>query len=273
MFNMEFNLAERSSFYSACAFGLFMYLPGYTTSQVTAQRYVCVSGIREARRLLLIHAVVITMACLLFFFVGTTLFAYYHEAGGFPHLPKEKQDQILPLFVATALPPVGLIGLLAAGLFAAAMSTIDSGINSLTAVVVYDWLSGRQVGVNFSRLLCGLFGLSVIGAAMLVPYLAPNVIGMITTIASTFLGLLLGVFLLGMLVPRANATGAFLGLIAGVASLTLALTLANIPHWWYGAFTCFPTLLVGWLASHLARPPRADQLRGLVVRTPLPKTE
>jgi SSS family transporter len=267
MFNMKLDLADRSTFYSACAFGLFMYLPGYTTSQVTAQRYVCMPSLAHARRALAIHAVTITLACLLFFLVGATLFAYYQQHGGLPDLPENKQDQIMPLFVTTVLGQVGLVGLLVAGLFAAAMSTIDSGINSLTAVVAYDWLSGRELRVAYSRLLCGAFGVLVIGAALVVPYLASNVIGMITTIASTFLGLLLGVYLLGFLVPRANAAGASWGLVAGAGTLAAVLLGTDVPHWWYGAFTCFPALLVGWLASYAYDPPRAEQMRGVVYRS------
>ena len=220
-------------------------------------------SLAHARRALAIHAVTITLACLLFFLVGATLFAYYQQHGGLPDLPEKKQDQIMPLFVTTALGQVGLVGLLVAGLFAAAMSTMDSGINSLTAVVAYDWLSGREFPVAFSRLLCGVFGVLVIGAALVVPCLAENVIGMITTIASTFLGLLLGVYLLGMFVPRANAPGAFLGLLAGAASVAGVITWTGIPHWWYGAYTSLPTFGVGVLASYLFRPPRADQLKGL----------
>jgi SSS family solute:Na+ symporter len=291
VFNWDFDLADRSTFWSACAFGLFMYLPGYVTSQVTAQRYVCMRGLSQARRALLIHAVVITVVCLLFFFMGTTLFAYYHEVDGppklrqadrLPDLPEDKQDQILPLFVVTALSQAGLVGLLVAGLFAAAMSTIDSGINSLSAVVVCDWLGGRDIGLGLSRALCGLFGFAVIGAAMLVPALGPNVIGIITVIASTFLGLLLGVFLLGMLVPRANAGGALIGLLTGAGALAIVWTLSNrpdwwygaiipgswprvfVPHWWYGAFTLIPTFGVGVLASYLFPPPRPAKMRGVV---------
>ncbi len=267
MFNMRLDLADRSTFYSACAFGLFMYLPGYTTSQVTTQRYVCMPGLGHARRALALHAVTITLVCLLFFTVGAVVFAYYQQHGGLPELPQKKQDQILPLFVTTALRQVGLVGLLVAGLFAAAMSTIDSGINSLTAVVVYDWLSGRELRVAFSRLLCVAFGVLVIAAALVVPYLAPNVIGMITTIASTFLGLLLGVYLLGMLVPRANAAGALVGLLAGAGTLAAVILWTDVKHWWYGAFTCLPALVVGWLASYAFPPPRAEQLRGVVYRS------
>ncbi len=264
MFNMELNPADRSTFYSACAFGLFMYLPGYTTSQVTAQRYVCMRSLAHARRALAIHAVAITLVCLLFFLVGAAVFAYYQQSGGMPELPQGKQDQILPRFVITVLPHAGVIGLLVAGLFAAAMSTIDSGINSLTAVLVYDWLSGRELRLVWSRLLCGLFGIAVIGAAMVVPYLDPRVIGMITWIAGTFLGLLLGLYLLGLFVPRANAPGAFVGLLCATAGLTAVILWTDVPNWWYGAFTCLPTFFVGWLASYAFAPPPPGKMRGVV---------
>jgi Na+/proline symporter len=203
----------------------------------------------------------------LFFFVGATLFAYYQQHGGLPDLPVKKQDQIMPLFVTTQIRQVGLVGLLVAGLFAAAMSTVDSGINSLTAVVVYDWLSGRELRVLYSRLLCGVFGIAVIGAALVVPYLGPNVIGMITTIAGTFLGLLLGAFLLGMLVPRANAPGAFVGLLSATAILAAVMIWTDVPLWWYGAFTCFPTFFVGWLASYAFPPPAPEKMRGVIYRS------
>ena len=264
MFNLEPDLMERGTFYAACAFGLFMYLPGYTTSQVTAQRYVSMSSLAEARRALALHAVVVTLVVVMFFFLGATLFAYYSQHGGLPDLPKEKQDQILPLFVVHVLPQVGLTGLLVAGLFAAAMSTIDSGINSLTAVVVCDWLSGRNPSVRFSRLLCAAFGVTIVGAALVAPALGSNVIGMITGVAGTFLGLLLGLFLLGMFFRRANTGGAVLGFLAGVVCFAVVRTTTPVPHWWYGAFTIFPTLIVGLAASHLFAAPRPEQLEGLV---------
>jgi SSS family solute:Na+ symporter len=90
---------------------------------------------------------------------------------------------------------------------------------------------------------------------------------MITTIAGTFLGLLLGLFLLGMLVPRANAAGACVGLIAGAAVLAGVIVRTNVPHWWYGAFTCFPAFFVGWLASYAFRPPPPEKMRGVVYRS------
>jgi len=263
MFNMEFNITERRNFYSAVAFALFMYLPGYTVSQTTAQRYVCMNSLKEARRSLLISGIVSTTVCLLFFMVGSALFTFYNQPGigGFPDLLR--QDQLLPHFVVTRLPVTGLVGLLIAGLFAAALSTIDSGINSMTAVVVYDWMSGKNVSVKTSRILCVLFGICVIGAALVTPYLGEHLIEIIAKITGVFLGLLLGIFLLGMFFPRANAQGAFIGLVAGTAALIVVWTLTVLPHWWYGGVTLTTTIGLGWLSSYLFPAPDSGQLRGL----------
>lgn len=255
MFDLTPDLARRDTFYAACAFALFMYLPGYTVSQVTVQRYVATGSLARARRSLAINAVVVAATCSFFFLVGTTLFAFYHQPGaaGFPALPRE--DQILSYFVSTQFPRVGMVGLMLAGLFAAAMSSLDGGINSLTAVVAYDWLSGRSLSVGAGRLLSTVFGLAVIGAGLAAPYLGQHVIGIITMIAGTFLGLLLGVYLLGMFVPRANTPGAMAGLLAGVTCFLAVWTLTDVPHWWYGATTCFPSFFVGWMASYAFPPP------------------
>jgi len=264
---LDFDLdLGKKGFFWACALGLFMYLPGYTTSQVTVQRYVCMPTLRDARRALLLNAAMATGAYFLFMFVGTTIFAYYQQAGAAPSLAKE--DQILPYFVARELAYPGLTGLMIAGLLAAAMSTLDGGINSLTAVAVYDWLAGRNVGVAGSRGLTVLVGLCVIGAGLLVPYLGQNVIDILTRITGTFLGLLLGVYLLGMFVPRANTGGTWLGVASGIACLAAVAAATEVPAWWYGACACLPTVVVGTLASFAFAPPRADQLQGLVSHKP-----
>ncbi|HOA53374.1 MAG TPA: hypothetical protein PKI05_14065, partial [Thermogutta sp.] len=107
-------------------------------------------------------------------------------------------------------------GVVLAGLFAAVMSTLDSGINSLAAVVAYDWLGGQKLSVTGSRLLTLVFGATIVAAAVVVPAIAEHVIDIIAGIAGTFLGLLLGLFVLGMFFPRANTLGAAIGLFAGI---------------------------------------------------------
>ncbi|MBN2292308.1 MAG: sodium/solute symporter [Pirellulales bacterium] len=263
MFDMDPDITHRQTFLSACSLGLFAYLPGYTISQVTVQRYVSTSSLAGARRCLTINAVVATVVAVLFFFTGTAIYAFYHQAGGagFPAL--DRQDQLLPYFVLNEIQRTGLTGLLVAGLFAAVMSTIDSGINSMTTVVVCDWLSDREISLGASRMMCAGFGLCVIGAALVAPYLGEHVIDIISVISGSFLGLLFGVFLIGMFIPGANAGGAIVGLVAGMISLICIWSLTSVSGWWYGFFTSVPVIFVGTAASYLFPRPRQEQLRGM----------
>jgi Na+/proline symporter len=130
-------------------------------------------------------------------------------------------------------------------------------------VVVYDWLPGRGVSVRASRLLTAAFGVAVVIAALCAPLLGQHVIDIIAVIAGSFLGLLLGVFLIGLLMPWGNTAGATLGLVAGAVSLTIVWTATEITGWWYGAFTCVPVVVVGAAASCCFPRPRPEQLRGL----------
>ena len=134
------------------------------------------------------------------------------------------------------------------------MSSVDSGINSLTATVVYDWLSGRQPGVRGSRIICTLFGIGAVLTALVLNQWQFNVFDMVIAISGAWLGGLLGLFLLGMLSRRANTGGAVVGIIAGVSALAWAMS-SEISGWWYSAVSCVPTLAIGWAASFFFEPP------------------
>lgn len=273
MFNMTWDPAmQAENFYSSMSIGLFSFLAWYAATLTAVQRYVAMPTIAAARRSLALNGVLVAVVCLLFFLVGSTLFAFYHQhlpagspaGAGFPDVSVLPKDQLLTRFVLTEIPSAGLLGLLVAGLFAAAMSSIDSGINALTATVVCDWLPGRKLSVNFSRLLCLVFGVGAIIASLLILYCGQNVFEVIIAISGTFLGLLLGLFLLGMLSARANSAGATIGLAAGILALSAGFY-CKVNGAWFGALSCLPTLIVGWLASYGFPSPAAGQVTGLVL--------
>jgi SSS family transporter len=265
----KFNLADLSagwkgqtSVWWVLALTLFVYLPGYTTSQVTVQRYLSMSGPKELHRALTLNAVVATAVYFLFMLTGTVMFVYYtQKTGAMPALAS--QDQILPHFIVHDLHVPGIVGLMCIGLLAAAVSTLEGGINSIASVLTYDLLGRRQTSAWTNRLLTCVIGLGVIGAALLAPYIGKNFIDQITAVASTFLGLLLGVYVLGMAFARANTGGAVCGLLAGAAGIAFVMVSPSIPAWWSGAFAFTPTLLVGRLASGFFPPPTPAQRRGL----------
>lgn len=277
MFDVHTDLTRRASFGTACAYGLFVYLSVYVAGQSSVQRYVSMPSVAAARRSLAINACGVAGMCWMFFLLGTTLFAFYAQnpAGNpgagtiFPTLPK--QDQITTHFVRTELPYAGLLGLLVAGLLATVMGSISGGLNSLSALVACDWRKGRPLGVAASRRLTVLFGVVAVGTALVVPSLGEHVFDILMKIAGAFFGPLLALFLLGTLMPRANAPGAMLGLIAGFISLAVVFP-TNVAAAYYGAFTFLPTFLVGVLGSLIFPPPPAEKVLGLLVHPSRPVT-
>jgi len=264
------NFTGKNTVFTAAAYGLFMYLPGYAVSQNMIQRYVCAGTLAGGRGVVILSAVINTVLGLLFLLVGTAIFAFYSQPGalGMPTAGVEfaGEDQILPHFVATQLPGVGLTGLILAGLFAAAMSTMDSGINGVTSVIVYDWLSGRQLPLRVSRILTTLLGVTVIGAAILVPFIGDTVIDIIMVIAGTCLGILLAIYLLGMFTRSANLPGVLIGVAAGLVCFLFVLLRTDIPKWWLGAFAMFPTLVVGAIVSLCFPKPSESALRDTLLK-------
>ncbi|MCA9133215.1 MAG: sodium/solute symporter [Planctomycetales bacterium] len=283
MFNTSLSFSEkRGDLWGAMAFGMFVYLATHTVNFGAVQRYVSMPSQAAAGWALVVNGLMVAIVCGVFFVAGSTIFAFYQQQAARPEAAQtatasiaqteaaagtpiavdtlydqlkrdDQQDQLLPRFVMTEIPIPGLIGLLLAGLFAAAMSSIDSGINSMTASVVCDWQSNRHLELWYSRLLCASFGLLSVGVAIMLYFNGGNVFPMIMKIAGMFFGLQLGLFLLGMTVKRASAASATIGMVAGFVGLASTFVL-DISHWWYGAVTCVPTFVVGLVASFLCSP-------------------
>lgn len=278
MFHLDSNLlagenfTAKNSVYTAIAYAVFMYLPGYAVAQNMIQRYVCSGGVREGRGIIVLSGVINAIMGFLFMVLGVALYVFYKQEGGLgmPVLPRE--DLILPHFVSTQAAGIGVVGLLLAGLFAAAMSTIDSGINGVASVIVYDWLGGKQLSVRVSRSLTVVLGVLVIIAALLAPSLGKNVLDIILAIAGTLLGALLAVFLMGMFSRRANTPGVLIGLAAGALSLAIVMTMTEIPGWWYGAFTIGATWIVGMAASYFFPAPDEEILKSTVWNREMART-
>jgi SSS family solute:Na+ symporter len=267
MFDVRFDLVSKATFLPACAFGLFVYGAVSVTSQAAIQRYASLPSVAAGRRMLAVNGIGTAVVCLLFFVLGTTMFTFYAqnpagESGVFPELPK--QDQLTMHFVRTELPYPGLIGLLLAGLFTAVMGSVSSGLSALSSLLVCDWLPGRRLELGLSRLMSALFGILTIGMALVAPLLGEHVFEIIIRISGALFGPLLGLFLLGAIVRRANATGALVGLAAEIAVLA-AIFPSDIAYWWYGALTCIPTFAVGALASLFFPAPPGEKVQGLLI--------
>jgi SSS family transporter len=132
--------------------GLGQNLVPYTSDMAVVQRYMSVPDMARAKRAIWTNAVAILPASLLFFGVGTALFVFYaHNPDKLD--PAFKTDAIFPLFIAREL-PMGIAGLVVAGIFAAAQSTISTSMNSTSTPRVdrRHGNSGDAVGFVFRRL-------------------------------------------------------------------------------------------------------------------------
>jgi len=109
----------------------------YGTQQDMVQRYMTADSLRSAQKSVWFGAVSYIPICFMFYFIGVSLFVFY-KVHPDPQVLAIKQDSVYPYFIATQLPQ-GLAGLLIAAVFAAAMSSIDSLMNSASTVCVEDF--------------------------------------------------------------------------------------------------------------------------------------
>jgi sodium-coupled monocarboxylate transporter 8/12 len=248
----------------------FMHLVQMATDQVSVQRYLSASSLKVARRGLWMKLIMTLPVTAVFYGTGLVLYAYY-QVHGDPLAAGRitKADQILPYFVVNELPR-GLPGLFIAAIYAASMSTISAGINSLTSASLVDfyqrlWRNPNLVEkhqLKIARWLTFVYGALVIVLAFLVHRLGTlleatnKVIGLVG-------GPLVGLFLLGILIKRATARGALIGWVAGLAMTIWVCFGTNISFLWYAMTGCFVTMIVGTLVSLFDRPPATNRLRGL----------
>ena len=161
-------------------------------------------------------------------------------------------NYVFPTFIITQL-PVGLIGLLIAAVFAAAMSSIAAELNSLSAATVIDFYrrhlkkgaSDRHY-LRVSKVATGFWGIFASITALYATSLG-SLIEVVNFFGSFFYGTLLGVFLLAVGFRRATADGAFWGLVGGMVAVGIVATMTSISFLWYNLVGTAAVLLIGGL--------------------------
>ncbi|HTI51109.1 MAG TPA: hypothetical protein VL475_09160, partial [Planctomycetaceae bacterium] len=119
--------------------GIFEWLTNYACDQTVVQRYAAAKSLREARKATALFSALALPTWVLFFFVGTCVYVYYQAFPDPALADLPEVDAVFPHFILTRL-PAGLSGVVIAGILAAAMSSLDSSINSIATVTVVDLL-------------------------------------------------------------------------------------------------------------------------------------
>jgi SSS family transporter len=261
--DFSFDLAVPYTFWAGLLGGAFLTMGSHGTDQLIVQRLLTCRDLRSSRRALVGSGFAVIVQFSVFLTVGLGLWVFYGGAAF------QRPDEIFARFIVDEM-PVGLRGLLIAAVFAAAMSSLSSSINSLASASAYDFwgpLTGRsddesgllRAGRSFSL----VWALMLIGGAILFIPLSQGstAVEVSLGIASMVYGGLLGAFGLAVLVPRARSLDAMVGISVGIGTVVITWATARwLVAWpWYvliGTLVAFGT---GWaLAAFRSGGDRSD---------------
>ena len=243
-------------------------LASYGVDQVVLQRYFTAKDLQTSRRSVIANAFIDAPTTSSLFVIAIGIFAYFQKHSEL--LPRNfNPDRILPYFVVTALPP-GIAGLVIAGIMAATMSSISSGVNSITTAALVDFYQRyfrRQAPqghfLNVARWLSLFWGIVATVMGLFVSKLG-TVLEISAKTNSFFTGILLGIFLLGILTLRANWQGTSLGALVSLLVVILVGTFTQVSFFWYAPLGLSLTMALGYVFSLAFPTVDPESLRGLV---------
>ncbi len=244
--------------------GFFLYVAYYGCDQSQAQRLLAAENESATRRVLVLNGVLRFPLVLAYCLLGLGLAAYGLQHPDFiDALPRTAIDApnynlVFPAFVTREFAP-GLAGLAIVGLFAAAMSSIDSALNSMSASTVEDFLvrfrtlSEKQLFLA-SKLTTVFWGLFAIGFSYSVEFLAPTILEAINKVGSMSFGPLLALFVIAVFQPAMGAVAANLGFCIGLStSLLVWQTQPAISWLWWSPLGFTAAVVSAYLFAALLR--------------------
>jgi len=201
--------------------GAFYALQKYGTDQTIVQRYLAAKSDKDAKHAAFIGVFASVSVWTLFMLIGSLLYVFYHT--GTATLPKGiTADKVFPYFISTQL-PVGVVGLVLSALVAAALASLQSDLNCLSAIGVEDYYQRfKPACTDKQRLRMGRILVFAAGCIMMtVAYLfvqwqGEGVLGIVFGLYAIFSAGIVGIFLLGILSRRANKQGLYAGIAACV---------------------------------------------------------
>ncbi len=258
--DFKFSLTKTNTFWASLIGGTFLWVRYFCFDQVQVQRLLTAKSMRGIKSSLVTGALVMNLVYLLMLVVGLLLWTFY---GGRPFV---SSNEIMINFILQNL-PVGIAGLSIAGALAAALSSVDSLLNSMTTVFIKDLYEKSpgspkegETPLKVSMGIAALFGLLTILFVMIgFKGSVRSILDLVGSYISYFSGPACGIFLLAMFVPRSNDQGVALGAILGFICTYAVARVVETSWLWNPAIGTLSTLLLGTLLSFLW--PRAGESR------------
>ncbi|MBU0677233.1 MAG: sodium/solute symporter [Verrucomicrobia bacterium] len=250
--NTSVSLYEMTAIVVGVSFFLQM-MQDYGTDQVTVQRLLAVRSYKGMIKAVLFNAGTDCFIIATLMFIGLGLFSFY-QVNPAALAGDISGDQIFPHFIITQLPN-GVSGLLVAAIFAAAMSSMDSGINSMSTVLVNDFIRPLRKkahedhsDVTLARILTLVLGVFSTAMAFYVSSLE-GIIEAFATFMSLFNAPVLALFLLGILWRKSSFAGWGIGAVLSVAGTYWLQNHTEVSWVYYFPFSFIISLVGGALGS------------------------
>jgi len=253
--SMGFEKGDEFGFWPMLLGGFFLYVSYYGTDQSQVQRLFSAKDLGTVQKALLCNGLmrfpITFIYCVMGLIVGTLVFS---EPSFQAMIPEDKPDMMIPIFIREYLPH-GVIGLLIVAIFSAAMSSLSSTINSLSAATVEDLFSRNKElpterYMALSKYAAIFWGTVCIVLAFFTGDIAKTVIEAINKIGSVFYGPILATFIAAIGIRKVHYIGANAGLLAGVLfNIYLWLFQPDIFWFWWNAFGAVVTLVTAILVS------------------------
>jgi SSS family transporter len=245
--------------------GLANNLISYSADQTVIQRYMTTKDEPSAAKGIMMNGILSVIVSVLFYFIGTALYAYYKTQPGELNFAMQNTDAIFPHFIMSKM-PVGVAGLLIAAIFSATMSTVSSNVNSISTAFTSDFYrhffpgSSDKKQLRVARWSGVLFG--GVGVALALLMATVSILSLFDYF-NYILGLLasgLGaLFLMGIFFPRIGEKSALIGFALGTAFLFMVNLATDISFLLYGFIGIISTLFFALIAS-LLFPNKKEQL-------------
>ncbi|MBN8789206.1 MAG: hypothetical protein J0I84_19165 [Terrimonas sp.] len=229
-FKIGFDPLERTTLANAILSVLVWYVCTNGSDQMAVQRYLATPDAKTARKSFKIALMSDVFASTLLALVGLSMLAYFTANSSLLNNKPivEQADTLFPRFILIGL-PAGISGLLIAGLMAAAMSSLSSGLNSVSSVVSEDLINRFRKSVNKEdslrqiKRLSFIMGIIILLLSFIIGKVPGNLLDVIMRVVNLFVAPLFVLFFMALFVPWATERGTFLG---GIISIAVAVAIA-----------------------------------------------
>ena len=228
----------------------------YISSQDVVQRFTTTTNIKELKKMTYGNGILSIVVATIFYLIGTSLFVFYNQNPNL--LQTAHQDQIFASYIAFQL-PVGISGLLLAAIYAAAQSTLSTGLNSVATSWTLDiqkFISkdiDSKKETNIARFISlGVGILAIIVSMVLANGEIKSAYEWFNSFMGLVLGVLAGIFVLGVFSKKANKYGAYAGLItSSIVVIILKYSNSWVSSWAYSLISIVISLVIGYVISLL----------------------